>query len=698
MIPNLAGALANRKKFIDEVSEIGTGTGYGSGSGAGASGSKFNAFNFTAKSATGLTGLQNQGATCYLNSLLQALYHCNEFRAAIYRFEYDASLHGPEERCLTRQLQRLFAMLQLSDRGAVPTTLLTSSFGWSSADSFQQQDIQECMSVIFEHIQCNSDRNLSNFFATMWSGKYHDGLRCQNCQQSRGQSILFRDIQVPVRGQGDIYAALQSFFDSEVLDGVLCDVCNGRFPHSKGFQLQSLPYFLSLQLKRFDINWDNMQRVKVHDKLSFPSCLDMSRFLPAAAAGNNPEENIYDLLAVLVHSGGAHAGHYLCYVRDWRGDMVTPQETWNCFNDSTVIPLQDKDIQDCLGFSSDSISPVIPESPKESSVSSGPLKPPTKLTASGSNAYMLLYRKRGAQNLNSVPAELIPASLRENIKSDNIQYNKAKAEWEYEQAFLRLSVKYDNLMLNVVIHETSTIHQLVDMVHAAIVEQAQRQQAAFDDKDIAAKPRLPSAVGKGGNGPIMIPNKENMRFRIFDSIRGVLLGHLGQGDHSQVLASLTKADISRPLHVDISSQSTAADADECVPFNVIRFHQIGEQEPTFSVPVSLLAPPTYTLLQLVSFIADRVGGTDSPSSPNCVCCTVNEVSGAATQLQPVSSATIGDGQMAGETIYVDFDSSAGVDGLEPRLLKYFNDFWNQVTVPIRFLQKAVAEEYVANGM
>lgn len=50
------------------------------------------------------------------------------------------------------QLQRLFSSLQLSVRGAVSTGDLTRSFGWRDAEAFVQHDVQECMSVIFDHL------------------------------------------------------------------------------------------------------------------------------------------------------------------------------------------------------------------------------------------------------------------------------------------------------------------------------------------------------------------------------------------------------------------------------------------------------------------------------------------------------------------------------------------------------------------
>jgi uncharacterized UBP type Zn finger protein len=91
-------------------------------------------------------GLQNQGATCYLNSLLQSLYMTPELRSALYTWEYDPARMEPRTQCVPYQLQRLFVMLQKNaaekDSGKRPastTNDLTRSFGWESADSFEQQ-------------------------------------------------------------------------------------------------------------------------------------------------------------------------------------------------------------------------------------------------------------------------------------------------------------------------------------------------------------------------------------------------------------------------------------------------------------------------------------------------------------------------------------------------------------------------------
>lgn len=153
----LASALKARKKYVEESSDaVVVGLGTNGDLRPTSNTTVFGIESFTSKSPTGFTGLLNQGATCYLNSLVQSLFMLPDFRSVLYSWDYNPSVHGSEELCLTRQLQRLFAQLQLSARGAVSTAPLTRSFGWSGSESFVQHDVQECMTVMFDFIasQC----------------------------------------------------------------------------------------------------------------------------------------------------------------------------------------------------------------------------------------------------------------------------------------------------------------------------------------------------------------------------------------------------------------------------------------------------------------------------------------------------------------------------------------------------------------
>lgn len=55
-------------------------------------------------------GLVNQAMTCYLNSLLQALFMTPEFRNALYNWEFDGQ---NQEKSIPFQLQKLFLNLQV---------------------------------------------------------------------------------------------------------------------------------------------------------------------------------------------------------------------------------------------------------------------------------------------------------------------------------------------------------------------------------------------------------------------------------------------------------------------------------------------------------------------------------------------------------------------------------------------------------
>lgn len=39
-------------------------------------------------------GLTNKGATCYMNALMQNLFHSYEFRKNIFEWKYDPKIHG----------------------------------------------------------------------------------------------------------------------------------------------------------------------------------------------------------------------------------------------------------------------------------------------------------------------------------------------------------------------------------------------------------------------------------------------------------------------------------------------------------------------------------------------------------------------------------------------------------------------------
>ena len=146
-------------------------------------------YNETALSSQGkrskYVGLLNQGATCYMNSLLQSLFMTPEFRNAIYKWSYSPEKDGDPEMCIPLQLQKLFGLLHLSEQPAISTVALTKSFGWDSNEVFQQQDVQELNRKLFEALEdAFKDTEEAKVIDELFSGeligmkyKYHPVLR-----------------------------------------------------------------------------------------------------------------------------------------------------------------------------------------------------------------------------------------------------------------------------------------------------------------------------------------------------------------------------------------------------------------------------------------------------------------------------------------------------------------------------------------
>lgn len=64
--------------------------------------------------------------------------------------------------------------------------------------------------------------------------------------------------------------SLEYFLKPEVLDGdnqYCCQACDKKVDAVKGLKFDRLPYLLSLQLKRFDFDYETFQRIKLNDEV-----------------------------------------------------------------------------------------------------------------------------------------------------------------------------------------------------------------------------------------------------------------------------------------------------------------------------------------------------------------------------------------------------------------------------------------------
>eukprot|EP00731_Ephydatia_muelleri_P029733 Em0021g256a len=447
------------------------------------------------KPDTGYVGLVNQAMTCYLNSLIQALFMTPEFRNALYSWSFVGD-EVEASKIIPLQLQKLFLQLQTSRKRSVETTDLTKSFGWDSSEAWQQHDIQELCRVLFDALERQFKKDKApkaNLINELYQGKMKDYVKCLNCGYESARVDDYLDIPLVIKPFGSnisyptVEAALAGFVQPETLNGAdqyFCEKCNKKTDAHKGLKFTSFPYLLTLQLKRFDFDYASMHRIKLNDKMTFPKVLDLNDFVdppekpPVESEldeqlssylidqfDNPPSYNstinwstkdnkntyneveaessvdadssldsspvntmdvrklltkgphVYELFAIMIHSGSAIGGHYYAYIK-----ALTGKKQWYCFNDQSVTMASEDDIQQTFGGSA---------SKSKSYYSSA-------MYTSSTNAYMLMYRRIDPKkNEPFTEAKNLPPHLLKVIEEERDHEKKEQQRQEQEKNYCK---------------------------------------------------------------------------------------------------------------------------------------------------------------------------------------------------------------------------------------------------------------------
>ncbi|NXD68639.1 UBP40 hydrolase, partial [Eolophus roseicapillus] len=283
---------------------------------------------------TNLSGIKNQGGTCYLNSLLQTLLFTPEFRGFFFFSIAEALFSlGPEElgtlddsskpdakvRIIPLQLQRLFAQLLLLDQQAASTTDLTESFGWNSHEEMRQHDVQELNRILFSALETSlvgtSGHDLIN---RLYHGIVVNQIVCKECKNISERQEDFLDLTVAVKGVAGLEEALwntyveEEHFENENL--YRCGACDKLVEASKSAKLRKLPPFLTISLLRFNFDFEKCERYKETSCYTFPRQINLRPFCEQTEMDDS--EYMYELFSVIIHKGGCYGGHYHVYVRD----------------------------------------------------------------------------------------------------------------------------------------------------------------------------------------------------------------------------------------------------------------------------------------------------------------------------------------------------------------------------------------------
>ncbi|KAJ9545953.1 hypothetical protein OSB04_025660 [Centaurea solstitialis] len=408
------------------------------------------------KKETGYVGLKNQGATCYMNSLLQTLYHIPYFRKAVYHMP--TTENDMPSGSIPLALQSLFYKLQYSDT-SVATKELTKSFGWDTYDSFMQHDVQELNRVLCEKLEDKMKGTVvEGTIQQLFEGHHMNYIECINVDYKSTRKESFYDLQLDVKGCRDVYASFDKYVEVERLEGdnKYHAEQHGLQDAKKGVLFIDFPPVLQLQLKRFEYDFmrdtmvkDTSDRSKwqllnavtsvpcvalnddgvatfINDRYEFPLQLDLDRengkYLSPQA--DRSVRNLYTLHSVLVHSGGVHGGHYYAYIRPTLSDQ------WLKFDDERVTK---EDLKRALDEQYGGEEELPQANP-------GFNNSPFKFTKY-SNAYMLVYIRESDKEkiICNVDEKDVAEHLRIRLKKE--QEEKEQKRKEKAEAHLYTIIK-----------------------------------------------------------------------------------------------------------------------------------------------------------------------------------------------------------------------------------------------------------------
>ncbi|XP_016349580.1 ubiquitin carboxyl-terminal hydrolase 47-like [Sinocyclocheilus anshuiensis] len=259
----------------------------------------------------GHIGLRNQGATCYLNSVLQTLFMTEDFRNAVERLFKPIDVH----------IAQLFIDLK-SPKGRVATTeRITSEL---KINVHEQQDAAEYFQNIMNMVKPEMSK--------VYQGELEHRTMCKNPGKehplvTRHESFYIIPICMETYDM-DSPINMQSYFDSyfEPIktcedDRVKCPTCKELVNTEITCNIHKLPPVLVVQLERFQLDYynnykKNTSEVEIQFQLSVKD--------------DSGVQHKYDLYAVVKHTGSFHSGHYYAVIKSFEDHQ------WYVFNDSSV--------------------------------------------------------------------------------------------------------------------------------------------------------------------------------------------------------------------------------------------------------------------------------------------------------------------------------------------------------------------------
>ena len=343
-------------------------------------------------------GIQNEGNTCYMNSIIQSLYNNPFMLKQIMQIDPEKNEQLLKEenqidKKVIEALQKIFYNLYTCKK-PIKILEIFYAFNWKRNFWNSPQDAEEIYIMIFEilskynfEIKNNCEGILENTI------KVAD----VNYESLKEENFFF--MQLDIEKNNSVDECLEHFFEIEQLNGenkyqyinskekaILCDA-------EKYYKFKKIPNFLFLQLKRFTFDTTTFNFEKKNKAISYKEEIDLTKYFhnknnnSKSKKNKNTEKEIYTLYSVLVHSGSADNGHYYCIARDFKNKVYIK------YNDTSIFTAEKKEIFGQL-FGGEEIEYTIENINKNKYKEEPWYEVKDKKIEIKRNAYLLIYVKK----------------------------------------------------------------------------------------------------------------------------------------------------------------------------------------------------------------------------------------------------------------------------------------------------------------
>jgi ubiquitin C-terminal hydrolase len=251
-----------------------------------------------------ITGLQNMGNTCFINSSLQLLLNCPLLVNQIIESDND-NLKKYKQTCedYFRKTTNTLGPYILYKRYQ---KLNNNYFGIS------QEDAHEYLTFIIDDIdELSKDINVKNLFKISLISK----VNCEECNNFSEVIISEKMLSLSIDNCQSLDDCFKKLYKKESLDNDnkwFCDKCNKKVCSNKYIYIDKISKYLIICLNRFIFDKNNI--IKNNNNILFSTNIFTN----------------YELIGIIYHMGTINGGHYIC-------SITRDGKQWFLIDDTNII-------------------------------------------------------------------------------------------------------------------------------------------------------------------------------------------------------------------------------------------------------------------------------------------------------------------------------------------------------------------------